>query len=212
MLLLNINRFAPSNLSGHGDVPGYAKMVNILAKDDKKRTAFLKACLKKLTLKVSESEELIPSLSSLHLTAFDCTALSNLVNSWKELMKNEDSGSIELLCENDIFVLQRHAVAPPNLVSIRSEDLRTDKKSTNIEEARDPDSKADGISELDKAAKLMIIHEKELPMNKETPFFNHHAYYTNLKLYNQGRQDDVQFGQHLLYGEVVTSTSTLLEK
>ena len=187
-------------------------MVDILAKDDKQRITFLKACLKKLGLKVSESEQLIPSLSSLHLTAFDCTALYDLANSWKGLVANGDSGSAELLCENDNFNLQRQVVAPKETILAQPEKIRTENNALNVDQARSHDPKADGISDLDKTVKIMIIHEKELPLNKETPFFNHHAYYTNLKLYNQGRQDDVQFGQYLLYGEVITSTSTLLEK
>lgn len=194
------------------DIPGYAKLVDTLANDDKQRTIFLKACLKKLGLRVSESEELIPSLSSLHLTAFNCATLSCLLNSWKGLMANENSGSAELLCENDTFSLRRQAMVPSDQVSNPSDVLKTQDNSTNTEQTRDFSPESDGTSDLNKVAKKIILHEKELPANKETPFFNHHAYYTNLKLYNQGHQDDVQFGQHLLYGEVVTSTSTLLEK
>ena len=217
----NVCRFASSNLDRKEDIPGYAKLVECLAKDDKRRVSFLKACLKKLGLNVSKSDQLIPSLSSLHLTADNCAAVANLTDSWKDIIAIDSNNVNLLLGENDTFRLQRQSAAQTVLTSETPDDNGREETlaAVDINQAdgrKDTPGKsntdANGILDLAKVVKNIIIHEKELPTNKETPFFNHHAYYANLKLYNEGKQDDIRFGQYLLYGEVVTSTSTLLEK
>jgi biotin--protein ligase len=70
----------------------------------------------------------------------------------------------------------------------------------------------DQILEYEKVVKVIVPHEKELPSPKETPF-HHEAFYANLHHYHTKlRNPDSSFGKHLIYGEVVTSTNTLLEK
>ncbi len=73
---------------------------------------------------------------------------------------------------------------------------------------------AENTPDLEKAPIQIYTYEQDLLSNKETPFFNHHAYFANL---NQDRKSSMdvacpQIGDYLLYGEVVTSTNTLLEK
>lgn len=68
-----------------------------------------------------------------------------------------------------------------------------------------------GKDKGDSPAKRVIIHEETWPVGKETPCFNHEAFYANLRHYAGSAVREV-FGASLLYGEVVTSTSTLLEK
>ncbi len=69
------------------------------------------------------------------------------------------------------------------------------------------------IIDYDKIVKRLLIHDKDQPESKDTPYFNHHAYVANLKHYeSQSRGIGRTFGKELLYGEVVTSTNTLLEK
>jgi hypothetical protein len=59
----------------------------------------------------------------------------------------------------------------------------------------------------------LILHETEWPGSKETPYFNHHAFFANLKRYQQENSSEAEeFGNVLMYGEVVTSTNTILEK
>ncbi|KAJ4378105.1 biotin holocarboxylase synthetase [Neocucurbitaria cava] len=71
---------------------------------------------------------------------------------------------------------------------------------------------ADQILDYDKIVKVIVPHEKELPSTKETPF-HHEAFYANLRHYHTKlRNPAASFGRHLMYGEVVTSTNTLLEK
>lgn len=79
-------------------------------------------------------------------------------------------------------------------------------------------SKTDGATEdrildYNTIIKRLIPHETEWPGGKETPYFNHHAFFANLKRYQQENSSEAEeFGNVLMYGEVVTSTNTILEK
>lgn len=71
----------------------------------------------------------------------------------------------------------------------------------------------DRIVDYNKVIKQVVAHEDNLPTPKETPYFNHDAFYSNLKAYQASfTEAQGQFGKQLLYGEVVTSTNTMLEK
>ncbi len=73
-------------------------------------------------------------------------------------------------------------------------------------------SASDQILDYDKIVKAIVTHDTELPSTKETPF-HHEAFYANLRFYHQKFQNPAAaFGRHLMYGEVVTSTNSLLEK
>lgn len=67
--------------------------------------------------------------------------------------------------------------------------------------------------DYDKIVKRIVPHEEELPDKRETPYFDHESYYANLAHHHEKAQNHYPaFGTSLLYGEVVTSTNTLLEK
>lgn len=56
------------------------------------------------------------------------------------------------------------------------------------------------------------VMRKENPLHRETPFFNIGYYFERLGQEQSNLKTNYDFGSTLLYGEVVTSTSTLLEK
>lgn len=71
----------------------------------------------------------------------------------------------------------------------------------------------DRIVDYNTVVKRIVVHEIDYPASKETPYFNHNAFYANLKHYQEKlKEDDERFGSYMLYGEVVTSTNSLLEK
>jgi biotin--protein ligase len=75
------------------------------------------------------------------------------------------------------------------------------------------DAAEDRIIDYNTVVKRLLIHNDEVPSSKLTPYFNHHAFYANLRHYqSQSKEAVVDFGRYLLYGEVVTSTNTILEK
>ncbi|KAI4644677.1 uncharacterized protein J4E78_009496 [Alternaria triticimaculans] len=70
----------------------------------------------------------------------------------------------------------------------------------------------DQIVSYEKIVKVIIPHSQALPSPEETPF-HHESFYANLHHYHTKlRNPNASFGKHLIYGEVVTSTNTLLEK
>ncbi|KAL1607177.1 biotin holocarboxylase synthetase [Nothophoma quercina] len=70
----------------------------------------------------------------------------------------------------------------------------------------------DQILSYDKVVKTIVPHKEGVPTGRETPF-HHEAFYANLHHYHTKlRNPSASFGSILIYGEVVTSTNTLLDK
>lgn len=86
------------------------------------------------------------------------------------------------------------------------------KEALAEEVAEEKATSSEGIVDYNTIVKRLLIHE-ELPSSKLTPYFNHHAFYANLRRYqSQSKEAVVDFGRSIIYGEVVTSTSSMLEK
>ena len=177
----------------------------MLAEDDKPRTDFLKACLAKLGLKVNTEQVTVPSLSRLHLTSLQPSETSKVLSALEDIITTED-GEEYIKDENDTFHLEKPSMW--SLGSLGAALPDEPKKGTD----QDGDSE-DRILDYNTIVKRLVVHDKEHPLSKETPYFNHHAYFANLQHYQSGGKDiNKDFGRNLLYGEVVTSTNTLLEK
>ncbi|KAJ9649582.1 biotin holocarboxylase synthetase [Coniosporium tulheliwenetii] len=206
--LLMSSRFAAVNLSKQDNGPEYAKVVDAVAADDKPRTDFLKACLTKLGLKVNQEEQAVPSLSRLHLSTHKPSDVAELVSSWQEIITLSDGEYIK--GENDTFHLEKPdrwsmSTLTQAVASVLPGAVNHERDSAEEDQ--------DGLVDYDKVVKRIVAHETELSSNKETPYFNHHAYFANLQHYQRELRDsDPNFGKYILYGEVVTSTNTLLEK
>ncbi|KAL8996631.1 MAG: hypothetical protein Q9169_003913 [Polycauliona sp. 2 TL-2023] len=200
--------FAASNLDPTVNLPGYDKIVEALKEDDQQRTDFLKACLLKLGLQVSHEQTAIPSLSRLHLYSAEAADMSWLMEALKDIITKQD-GEDYIVDENDTFHLEKPSRWTHG--SIADAHLRsTDGSSEYREEDQEDQEK---IVDYDKIVKRLLVHDADQPESKDTPYFNHHAYIANLKHYASHSQGlDRSFGKELLYGEVVTSTNTLLEK
>lgn len=175
--------------------PEYAKVVEALETDDKARTDFLKAVLVKLGLQVTQSTTTVPSLSSLHLSALEPTETTDLVASWQEILTKDGDDEI-LKDENDTFRIER-----PGTWNL-----------SELEESLPAAPSTEGIVDYNAIVKRLVVHD-DVPSSKLTPYFNHHAFYANLRQYQaQSREGASEFGANLVYGEVVTSTNTILEK
>lgn len=180
-------------------------MVDAIAKDEKLRVDFLKACLIKLGLKASQEETAVPSLSRLHLSSLNPADTSELVASLQEIISIQD-GEEYIKDENDTFHLEK-----PSTWSLSS--ILSALPGVSIGKTDGVDDDVDRPPDYDTVVKRVVIHEEDHPAGKETPYFNHHAFFANLKHYQSTlKESDGVFGTHLLYGEVVTSTNTMLEK
>lgn len=108
--------------------------------------------------------------------------------------------------ETDTFHLEKR-----NTWSLNS--LASTLQGNESDETDQSNAGDDRIIDYNTVVKRIVVHEKDYPASKETPYFNHNAFYANLKHYQEKlKEDNNHFGNYMLYGEVVTSTNSLLEK
>ncbi len=139
--------------------------------------------------------------------------VSELLEELKDVITVED-GEEYIKGENDNFHIEKHSSGwslnslVKSLPLLGSETSEGHSKTDKTDNATD-----DRILDYNAIVKRLIPHEAEWPGGKETPYFNHHAFFANLKRYQQeGSSEAEEFGNVLMYGEVVTSTNTILEK
>lgn len=188
-------------------------MIDALAGDDDARKAFFKACLHKLGMSINENDQEPSSLSRIHFSALN-NDVSSVLKSWEDIAVMRD-GEAYIKGEADTF----HIEKPSSTWSMEKlaqtvSDIIPSLKSDITKEA--DDGEGSGIPDPAAVIKRILSHTGAPPDAKETPYFNHSAYYSNLAAYNaympNTSPSSQAFGHYLLYGEVVTSTSTLLEK
>lgn len=211
--------------------------------DEKPRLEFLKSVLRKLGLEVNEDTASVPSLSHLHLSSARASDAAELVQGWHEagIVTKDENGAEWIKGENDTFavVQERRRFSMGSISKAAAEALESVKQAAKEalpdatsspvsasntvagKENTSPSTQADASSstrnpspDYNAQVKYLVPHEDTIPDGKETPHFNHAAYYANLNAFASKNCREAQgiWGKHLLYGEVVTSTSTLLEK
>ncbi|KAK4172420.1 biotin-protein ligase [Triangularia setosa] len=197
--------FDAVNLGRQSELPEYEKLIEDLAKDEPSRTAFLKACLIKLGLEVSR-ETAIPSLSNLHLSSIHHTEVGEMLHSLDDLITRED-GEEYIKGESDLFHLEKPE-SRWDLTSL-SRALQSELERPRISPSR---GSPDPTTNYSHVPKRIVSHETAWPEPKETPYFNHAVYYSSLRQCRVQEPGAEEWGDVLMYGEVVTSTNTLLEK
>ena len=207
-------RFSGANLDPNGGGPEYSKVVEDLTRDDESRSNFLKACLAKLGLTVSQEVTPVPSLSRLHLSSLHHYLVPELLSSWEDIITKED-GEEYIKGENDTFHLEKKDSrwSLNSLVQSLPTTSVFGGKETQAANQLGGDGSDDRIVDFSNVTKHLVPHETEWPETKETPCFNHNAFYANLRYYQNEKSSEAEvFGKYLMYGEVVTSTNTMLEK
>ncbi|KAI1945323.1 biotin holocarboxylase synthetase [Ophidiomyces ophidiicola] len=190
--------FAAANLDRNADGPEFCHVIDTLAQNDEARTIFLRACLKKLGLRVSEKAAPVPALSRMHLSALEPGAGADLISALQDIIVVENEEKY-IKDDSDTFRLERPS------------PLNMDKIVDALPDTNE-DQSGDKIIDYQKIIKDVVVHE-EYPSSVDTPCFNHQTFYGMIKEYRtQSREDLSNFGSHVLYAEVVTSTNTLLEK
>ena len=210
--MTNATRFAAVNLSRDAKNINPA-VVDALAADDKPRSDFLRACLLKLGLHVSSQEQALPSLSPIHLSSMNTGGVQRVLAA----LKQENAITVEDDTEYikggvDTFILQRLSDAwSMSTITKAITNMVKDPHAKQVEDA-DPDK----IIDYEKVIKKIVAHEEQPPTAQDTPYFNHDAYFLALEAYTSSDRRamyaNLHVGKYLMYGQVVTSTSTLLEK
>lgn len=99
---------------------------------------------------------------------------------------------------------------------IKGDAASPDMSALTIQDTDSGDAKdsSDGTVDYNQILKVIIPYEDGFPTTTATPKFSHERYYSSLKRYQllEGGAREWEWGKVLMYGEVVTSTNTLLEK
>lgn len=179
-----------------------------LDNNDDLRNDFVKACLQKLGLKVIQQKNAVPPLSCLHLSSLRSGEISRLLVGLKDII-TIGGGEEYVKDENDVFGLEK----PSTLSTSGLKESLPGLPEQNSAEKGSPADEEDRILDYSTVVKRIITHTEGYPKGTDTPYFNHEVYFEHLEDYQSNERDaDPSFGQTLLYGEVVTSTNTLLEK
>lgn len=153
----------------------------------------MKALLSELGLEVVQDDYTPPSLSSLHLTALESGKVTELLCDWGDAIEKEN-GNEYIRGEADTFQIINQA------------------DGLNLDELASTLPQAEAMDDPSSVIKKIISHETKLPGDELTPRFDHERFYSSLKKYRKIESSADQWGDVLLYGDVVTSTNTLLEK
>lgn len=154
-----------------------------LLQGDESRVEFLRQCVSKLGLEVNTDQEAAPALTTLHLSSASGAFAARLKNALAEYIQEGITAD-----DHDSFRFETQSDGS----RIRDDDFNW-KENANQ-------------AVTDSTAKHIIIHDGH-PSSEVAPLFNHDNFFASL-----GPVGDVWFGSHLLYGEVMESTNTILAK
>ncbi|KAL2760039.1 hypothetical protein ACRALDRAFT_1073927 [Sodiomyces alcalophilus JCM 7366] len=200
--------FAPEYLFRQPNLPHYDQLIEDLKAEHASRTAFLRACLRKLGLEVPDRDAEIPSLSSLHLSSLHHKEVEGLLQEWADIITVEDDKEY-IRAETDTFRIDREG-----RWSLKG--LQHSLPGTK-EGDKDGDDKgrlsADGSAiDYSHVVKDIVPHDGAWPDEGATPDFDHGFFYQCLRAYQLMEFGARDWGRILLYGKVVTSTNTLVDK
>jgi biotin--protein ligase len=158
----------------------------------------MKACLAKLGLVISRETSSVPSLSRLHLSSLHHFLIPELLASWEDIITLEN-GEEYIKGENDTFHLEKQDSRWSVNSILKSLPLSSVLDAHKEHAADQVDVVSDDrILNYSEITKRLIPHETEWPAAKETPYFNHHSFYANLRRYQQETAEANEFGTYLL--------------
>ncbi len=152
----------------------------------------------------------VPSLSRLHLTSKNPFDVGMVMTSLSEVLIDEED-QLYLLDEHDAFRFEEPGAW--SFTEFSDALIEAAEKANTNPKSRTKGKERSRLIGYNKPTLRVVVHREILPAPKETPYFNHELFYCYLELLSSGMHaGDVNFGHFLLYGDVVESTNTLLEK
>jgi biotin--protein ligase len=159
-----------------------------------KSEELLRACIKKLEMKLEQGEDDVLQLSVIHISSIIPSNAQELKDSWHNLILQKDKTEY-IVDMKDTFRIE--TVTTERSVTINEKNK---KSLLAFDHSRGSDLS-------------IFIHAQGHPTHEETPFFDHNEFYSRLRerrSISSQQLDD--FGTYLMYGQVMTSTNTILEK
>ncbi|ODQ66161.1 class II aaRS and biotin synthetase [Nadsonia fulvescens var. elongata DSM 6958] len=181
----------------------YNQIIQDLLPYDSQRFDFVRACFNKLGLRVGPKAEMtIPHLTRMKLSSINVGDTDRLIASLKQFATQSSNKSFKLSCHSNDFVFHY------------DEDLETLETSSTSEMSSTDETQEDKKISLD----VDVFHQgsDNIPDARSTPHFNHYLYYSTLQQLHSTNPATKfaaypKFGAMVLYSEVITSTSTIME-
>lgn len=161
----------------------------------------MKMCLRRLGLVVNDSPAAVPHLTPLHLSSLNHSEAAELIFS----LSSGDSSDIAVAAKDQSGILS----GGENL--FRLTDVQRSSESTHEANGHETEAAENPGKQVSPTFDL-VVHEDSWPKEVDTPSFQHDLYFENLRRFHKIEPDSGDWGRILLYGEVVTSTNTILEK
>lgn len=185
------------------DNPHYDELLESLTASDHARSAFFKACLRKLGLEIGEEDAEVPSLTPLHLSSLHHREVEDLLHALGDDISVEDDQEY-IRAEVDAFRIDRDARWSMNALA--------DSLSGGPDGSRGKLSADGQFIDYSEVVKDIVPHERAWPDDAVTPLFHHGFYFSCLQAYRQVEDEARDWGSILMYGQVVTSTNTIIDK
>ncbi|KAK6357794.1 biotin holocarboxylase synthetase [Orbilia blumenaviensis] len=157
--------------------------------DETRRLEFMSALLKHLGLRSNDNTRPTSrSLSDLHLSGLGPTEIKDIWQKLKHLGSSGtgDATSVTVEAETATFLLENQSLGPST--------------------SRLGDGMAGG------SAINVKVYEDGTPADEDTPYFNVLTYFQHLRSHRAGSTKALKYGSPLLYGELMTSTNSILDK
>jgi biotin--protein ligase len=170
------------------DGPKYPAVVEKLKETDHNRRVFLKECLKKIGLRVSENvDTTIPRVTPMYVVSPYDTKVRDI---YETLKTNLDLKDERFQDHNDNFVFV--------------DESREDYDAIEDEDGYDADDPTKSTKYVN------FLTSRTIPTTKMVQYFNLEKYFASLSSLSGGTVGEI--GSVLGYSEVITSTNTIMDK
>lgn len=178
--------FTPDLLNEIPELPNFTQVIKTMRATQTDRLDFLRACLKKVGMTVNEKDTARPSLTPLFLTSVNPPETTQLMQ------------KIETNVGFDI----------DNIINAGVDKIRLYDSVDEISKLQHKQ----GYEDPELAIKDLFACPNGYPDSRLTPYFNFDTFFSTLNQEYQTRGFQGEFAHLFVYGEVVTSTSVLMDQ
>lgn len=189
----------------------YKEIIKELKEENYRRLEFMKSLFEYMNLKVQSNFQDInglPKITPLKLTSQSSSALQTLIDKFSEKIGFKGIKHDVLVGDEDTFLF----VDTENDKNYKFGSVELNSKQILLPKQTDHDKEEEEDIDPSDMTKVVEAFFHSLPPPESTPYFNHQLFYDSLLDYRDKTRCKGDYGSILLYGQVITSTSTILEK